>query len=71
MPMGWGGGATFDLALVFIKPPRYWVGGFGEVADETEEESYDLVDKLGDREYGLCDPDAAMIEGLKAQKSAV
>lgn len=68
--MGCGGGATFDLTLVLINPPKYWDGGFGEVADETEEESYDLVDRFGDREYGLCDPDAAMLEGLKDQRSA-
>ncbi|EQB56143.1 hypothetical protein CGLO_03871 [Colletotrichum gloeosporioides Cg-14] len=46
MPMGCGGGAAVVL---------------GEVADETEEESYDLVEGLGDRGYGLCD-DAAIAE---------
>lgn len=69
--MGCGGGATLVLTLVLIKPPKYCVGGFGEVADETEDESYDLVDRFGDREYGLCDPDAAMVEDLKDQRSAV
>jgi hypothetical protein len=27
----------------------YWVGSFGEVAEETEDESYDLVEGFGDR----------------------
>lgn len=29
------------------------------MADETDDESYDMLDGLGDREYGLCD-DVAM-----------
>lgn len=67
--MGWGGAA--DLALVPISPPMYWVGGLGDVADETEDvESYDLVDGFGDRGYGLCD-EAAMLEGLSSHDSAV
>jgi hypothetical protein len=49
MPIGWGACAAFDLALVLIKLPIYWTGGLGEVAEETEEESYDLVDGFGDR----------------------
>jgi len=40
---------------VLIKLLRYWAGGLGEVADETEEESYDLVDGFGDRGKALCD----------------
>lgn len=39
MPMGWGAWAEPDLAPVLIKPLRYWVGGFGEVVEETEDES--------------------------------
>ena len=39
MPIGWGAWAEPDLAPVLIKPPRYWAGGFGEVAEETEDES--------------------------------
>lgn len=35
--------------------PRYCEGGFGDVADETEEESKDRVERLGDRENWLCD----------------
>lgn len=49
----------FGRGLGFISPPRYCAGGFGEVADETDDESYDRLDGLGDREYGLCD-DVAM-----------
>jgi hypothetical protein len=70
IPIGWGGCAGLDLAPVFASPPAYCVGGFGEVAEETDEESYDLVDGFGDRGYGLCD-DAAMAVGcLKCQNSA-
>ena len=58
MPMGWGAWAELDLAPVLIKPPRYWAGGFGEVAEETEDESYDLVDRFGDRAKALCEEDA-------------
>lgn len=29
--------------------PRYLDGGRGDVADETDDESYDLVEGLGDR----------------------
>lgn len=61
MPMGCGAGVGFDLALVLIIPPKYWAGGAGEVAEDTEEESYDLVEGFGDRGYGLCDA-AAMLE---------
>lgn len=39
MPIGWGAWAEPDLAPVLIKPPRYWAGGFGEVVEETEDES--------------------------------
>lgn len=38
--------------------PRYRDGGRGEVADDTDDESYDLVEGLGDRGYGLCDVSA-------------
>lgn len=38
--------------------PRYREGGRGDVADETDDESYDLVEGLGDRGYGLCDVSA-------------
>ena len=38
--MGCGAGAAFGLAAVLIRPPRYdGTGCFGEVAEETEEES--------------------------------
>lgn len=47
--MGCGAGGGFDLALVLISPPRYCTAGAGEVAEETEEESYDLVEGFGDR----------------------
>lgn len=64
--MGCGAGAGFDLALVLIKPPKYWAGGAGEVAEDTEEESYDLVEGLGDRGYWLCDA-AAMFDESRDQ----
>ena len=67
--MGCGVGVAWDLALVPIKPPRYWVGGLGEVVEETDEESYDLVDGFGERGYGLCD--AAMVDDLSGDRSAV
>jgi hypothetical protein len=67
IPMGCGGGTGLDLAPVFANPPRYWVGGFGDVADETEDESYDLVDGFGDRGYGLCDEAAMAVGCLKVQ----
>lgn len=35
-------------------PPRYCNGGFGDVAEETEEESKERVERLGDRGYWLC-----------------
>lgn len=48
--MGCGAGGGFDLALVLIRPPRYCcVTGAGEVAEETDDESYDLVEGFGDR----------------------
>lgn len=49
MPIGWGVGAAFNLGLALITPARYCDEGLGDVADETEEESYDLVDRFGDR----------------------
>lgn len=59
--MGRGAGGGFALALVLISPPKYCGGGAGEVADETDDESYDLVEGFGDRGYGLCDA-AAILE---------
>lgn len=47
--MGCGAGGGFDLALVLMRPLRYWAAGAGDVADETEDESYDLVEGFGDR----------------------
>jgi hypothetical protein len=41
--------------------PRYCEGGFGDVADETEEESKDLVDRFGDRANEGCDGAAMMM----------
>jgi hypothetical protein len=38
MPIGWGGWVLV-LALVLIRLPRYWAGGLGEVAEDTEDES--------------------------------
>lgn len=62
IPIGWGGGAAVVLGPVLIRPRGgYWAGCLGEVAEETEDESYDLVEGLGDRGYGLCD-DAAMAD---------
>jgi hypothetical protein len=58
-----------DLALVLIRLPRYWTEGFGDVADDTEDESYDLVDGLGDRGKGLCD-EVAIVENLRLQQSS-
>jgi hypothetical protein len=49
MPMGCGDGAAFDLAPVLINPPIYWDCTFGDAAEETEEESNDLMERLGDR----------------------
>lgn len=63
IPMGCGACAVFGLELEPIKLLRSWICGRGEVADETEEESYDLVDGLGERGKGLCD-DAAIMERL-------
>lgn len=59
MPSGGGGAPPPREALMM--PPRYCVGGFGEVADETEEESKDLVDKFGDRAKEGCDGAAMMV----------
>lgn len=67
IPIGCGACEAFDLALVPIILPRYCVCGLGEVADETEEESYDLVDGFGDRGKGLCDDDAAIVPSLRPQ----
>lgn len=66
--MGRGAVGGFDLALVLISPPRYGGGGggAGEVAEETEDESYDLVDGFGDRGYGLCDA-VAMFKASEGQ----
>lgn len=59
MPSGCGLEAVLlGLELAPRRPPKYLDGGLGEVAEETEEESYDLVDGLGDRAYGLCDGSA-------------
>lgn len=63
--MGWGVWVVFDLALEPIKLPRSWTCGRGEVADETEEESYDLLDGLGERGKGLCDDAAIVIKELQ------
>ena len=52
--------------LEFNSPLRYCGGGsFGDVAEETDEESYDLVERLGDRGFGLCDWVAMAEEGLR------
>ena len=68
MPMGLGGaaGSVLAAAPALMRLPGYWPCGLGEVADETEAESYDLVEGLGDRGYGLCDA-AAMVLGNKIQ----
>lgn len=60
--MGCGTGAGFGLepAVEFIRPPKYWAGALGEVAEGTDGELYDRVEGLGDRGYGLCDA-AAMV----------
>lgn len=42
--------------------PRYCGGGLGDVAEETEDESKERVDKLGERANALCGG-AAMIDG--------
>jgi hypothetical protein len=43
MPMGCGTGAglgrALALVLELIRPPRYWAGGLGEMADDTDGES--------------------------------
>jgi hypothetical protein len=44
-------------------PLRNCDGGFGEVAEETEDESKDRVERLGDRGNGLCDG-AAMAQRI-------
>ena len=59
--MGCGPGPPPALAPVLIRPPRYcdedcdcscgWADGFGEVAEDTEDESYDLVEGFGDRAW--------------------
>lgn len=65
MPRGCGLETALGLELAPSNPPRYLDGGLGEVAEETEEESYDLVDGLGDRAYGLCDG-SAMASGVNS-----
>lgn len=44
-----GAGFVLVLAAALISPVRYWPGGLGDVAEETEEESYDLEEGFGDR----------------------
>lgn len=34
---------------LWFNTPMYWECGLGEVADETDEESYDLVERFGER----------------------
>ncbi len=59
--------AALDLAPVFIRLFKYWACGLGEVAEETDEESYDLVDGFGDRGKALCDG-VAIFEDFKLQR---
>lgn len=54
-PIGCDGCAVPGLAPAFIRLFRYWACGLGDVAEETDEESYDLVDGFGDRGKALCD----------------
>lgn len=61
IPSDWGGSGGPTPREALMMPPRYVDGGFGEVADDTEEESNDRVDKLGDRAKALCGG-AAMIK---------
>lgn len=39
MPSGWGVEEALSLGFVFITPERYCAEGFGDVAEETEDES--------------------------------
>ncbi len=68
IPMGCGGCDAVDRGTGFMTPPAiYWPPGFGEVADETEDESYDLVDRFGDRGgYMLCNDAAISDSSLRA-----
>ena len=59
--MAWTGGRDWPpsdgmpvpgLALEPMIPPWYCELGLGDVADETEEESKDLVEGFGERGYG-------------------
>lgn len=61
--MGCGTGAGFGrpLVLVLIRPPRYCAGGLGEVADLTDGDSYGRAERLGDREYRVCDAVAMVL----------
>lgn len=52
----------------FMMLPRYCGGGLGEVADDTEDESKERVDRLGDRANAACGG-AAMINGHLATGS--
>lgn len=56
-----GGGGPGPPREELMMLPRYCDGGFGEVADDTDEESKDRVDKLGDRTKAACDGTAAMM----------
>lgn len=60
----------FGRGLGFIKLPRYCEGGLGDVAEETDDESYDLLERLGDRGYALCDGVAMVRKGFEDQSSA-
>lgn len=64
MPRGWDGFGC-GLLVAFNMPPRYLDGGRGDVADETDDESKDLVDGLGDRGYVLCDGSAMAHKKIK------
>lgn len=70
--MGRCAGDGFDLApvLVLMSPPRNCGGGAGEVADDTDDESYDLVEGFGERGYGLLCDDAAAIFNMDDDASA-
>lgn len=57
VPRGWYGWKTdWGAALTLLpdKLPRYCGGGLGDVAEETDDESYEWVETLGDRVKELC-----------------